>query len=143
MRNNHISKPSAIFVLEDKKNKRRRVMHLDSMLKYRDKFNKVFVNDYSSKEIEDLYWEPDLVNIRIKKMDNKNGKLMLEFENVISDENFYYVYSDTEFKEYQKINSAFIWELKKGYNKLYVTNKEYDFAEEGFTQSYISVEYNP
>ena len=144
LRNNHTSEPVVISALEDKKNMRRRILYSAPMLQYRDSVTKNYLvaKHPSSVYKEDLYWKPDIIIIKVKKIDYTKGRIILEFERVLSEGDIY-LYKGREREEYQKTGKKFIWELKKGYNKLYVVNKPYDFDVREFIQSYIEVEYNP
>ncbi|MFH1784533.1 MAG: transglutaminase-like domain-containing protein [bacterium] len=143
-RNDHMSNPAIISSLEDQKNMRRRVIYTEPMLQYSDSVSKSMLvfRHPSSVYLEDFYWEPDLVVIRVADINYGRGEIELEFQNMISDKDFY-VYIGTGRMKYKKVDHNYTWKLKEGYNKLYVMNQLYDVDVGEFIQSYIAVEYTP
>ncbi|MDO8735321.1 MAG: transglutaminase-like domain-containing protein, partial [Elusimicrobiota bacterium] len=144
LRNNHLTIPLKI-VNEYRQEKNttyirlidRRIWYYDkhiSNLKKKEISPKV---QFVSSDINDFYWEPDIVVIKILEKNWIKKTITLEFSGLLKNYQNFFVSSDGQ-KTWHETDSKYEWKLKKGSNMLEVTAPDITGLKERF--SYIIAE---
>lgn len=144
MRNNHLSSPFKVLNKKISQNISMFNLILDNRMWYDDNCvpaskRKEIIStvQFETVSINDFYWEPDIVVIKVLKKNRIKKTIVLEFSGLLKNYQKFFV-SDDGRKTWHETASKYEWKMKKGSNMLEVTAPDITGLNKRF--SYITAE---